>query len=61
MTEAITTINPQGQTVSEVPGQPGRVITSPIQHWSSDSGTPDPITRKPDLFPNFPSDDEDDF
>lgn len=44
-----------GLAVSEVPGQPGRVITDGPARWSSDSGLPDPITQKPALFPAFPS------
>ena len=58
---AITHTTDQGQTVTEVPGQPGRVITGGPAPWSSDSGLPDPITQKPALFPTFPGAyDEDD-
>lgn len=44
----------QGQTVSEVPGQPGRVITGGPAPWSSNSGLPDPITRPADPFAGIP-------
>lgn len=45
--------NPAGQTVSEVPGRPGRVITGG-QLWTSESGTPDPVRRPTNPFALIP-------
>lgn len=57
---SVERVNDLGQTVSEVQGQPGRVITGG-QPWTSDSGTPDPVCRPTNPFALIPGAlDEDD-
>ena len=46
MTDSITYTNPQGQTVTEIPGQPGRVITGRPEHVE--------IARPADPFATIP-------
>jgi len=47
MTNSITRTNAQGQTVSEVPGQPGTVTTGRPERTPIDN----PVTRDPFAMP----------
>ncbi len=47
MTNSITTTNHQGQTVSQVPGQPGTVTTGRPANVEIDN----PVTRDPFAIP----------